>query len=88
MLYFVGNITDILQFYTAPSASNEPCIKENSSFLTTIFKKPSHNDFIVYSNEKTVSPGIDEEYSVHRLCGMPGDTLLIKDGVLFVNSKM
>jgi len=50
-------------------------------------KKPSHNDFIVYSNEKTVSLGIDEEYSVHRLCGMPGDTLLIKDGVLFVNSK-
>lgn len=87
LLYFIGNITGIFQFYTVPTQSNEPSIKENSSVITSIFKKPTRNDFIVYVGENITKNGIGEEYAVHRLCALPGDTVEIKDGTLFVNGN-
>lgn len=85
LLYFICSLTGVLEFYSVQSASNEPSIKRDKSLWASVLTKPDRKDFIVYSHEQAAMQGSD--YLVHRLCGMPGDTLLIKDGILFVNGQ-
>jgi signal peptidase I len=87
LLYFICSITGVLEFYNVQSESNEPSIKRNKSLLASVLRKPSRNDFIVYSHAQTAALQGNDDYLVHRLCGVPGDTLLIKDGILFVNGQ-
>jgi signal peptidase I len=85
LLYLACSLTGVLEFYSVQSESNEPSIKRDKSLWASVLMKPNRNDFIVYSHAQAVLQGSD--YLVHRLCGVPGDTLLIKDGILFVNGQ-
>lgn len=49
-------------------------------------KQPRLFDFIVYKHFDSVVT-MKEEYFVHRLCGLPGDVVEIRDGDLFVNNE-
>ncbi len=84
-LWIIGRATGMLQLYTVPTSSNEPTIKRGNYFFSSNLKKPARLDFICYYAFD--SSTLKKEVYVHRLCGMPGDTIVIKDGVLYVNGR-
>ena len=64
--------------------SNEPALRPGKLFLTTRIKKPVRFDLISY---RTILPQTGMTILTHRLCGMPGDTLEIRTGVLYVDGQ-
>lgn len=72
-------ISGILNTYEITSTANEPSLLVGKNIFTSNKKDPKRFDFIAYKND-----GITV---LHRLCGLPGDTLQLIEGKLFVNNK-
>jgi signal peptidase I len=81
-LWTVGRFTNSFQYMKTPSSSNKPTFKPGAHFFVSNLITPKRLDFICY---QVNDPELGHEIWMHRLCGMPGDTLQIKDGDLFVN---
>ena len=64
--------------------SSEPSLKPGKLFLTARFRKPKRFDLITY---RAVVPPKGMTILTHRLVGLPGDSLEIKAGVLYVNGE-
>ena len=62
----------------------EPSLKPGKFVLTMRVRKPARFDLIAY---RAIVPPGGITILTHRLCGLPGDTLEIKAGVLFVNGQ-
>lgn len=82
MLWIIGRITNMLQYFSVPTTSNQPTYKTGTHFFASNLITPKRFDFICYLVK-------DAEYGqqtwFHRVCGLPGDTIEIKEGDLFVN---
>lgn len=83
ILWFAGRMTNGIQYYTTSSRANEPAFKKGGHFFGTNLKTPKRFDFICY---KSLIPEFTEQIMVHRLCGLPGDTIEIRSGDLYVNN--
>jgi signal peptidase I len=83
-LYILGRITGGLQFFKAPTSSNEPTIKNGTYFFSSNLITPQRFNFICYHHTDSM---FGKQIWVHRLCGLPGDIIQIKNGNLFVNGK-
>lgn len=80
----VCRLTGMLQWYTCPGSANEPTIRPGARFFTSSLKKPERFAMIVF--ERVNAPVPDGNgIMTYRLCGLPGDKVQLKDGVLFVN---
>ena len=94
ILLVAGRVTGALGWYKNTTPANEPTLKTGETFLTSNLKTPVRGNFIIYRNRYSDSntqlvtgrPIISYNY-VKRLCGMPGDILEMRNGVLFVNSR-
>lgn len=84
ILWTVARITNALQFYQSPSTANEPTIKYKQTFFASNLIKPERFDFICYKAEL---PMMGLQVVTHRLCGLPGDKIEIRNGDLFVNDE-
>jgi len=84
VLWVAARLTNVLQFYRTPSNSNAPAIQQGSIFFASKLKSPERFDFICY---KSTVPENEGETWIHRLCGLPGDTIQIKNGSLLINQK-
>lgn len=88
MLLVVGwvaaRLTGAMQYYTTPSPANFPTFRLHENFFTSNLVHPKRLDFIAYHCPSSEYP---TTIYFHRLCGLPGDTLEIKAGSLFVNGK-
>ncbi|MEO8584242.1 MAG: S26 family signal peptidase, partial [Flavitalea sp.] len=73
--------TYVLQTFSFNSYANSPTIPAKHTVFTSILKKPGRFDFIAFRNN--FQPGAPIWMS--RVCGMPGDSIEIKKGSLFVN---
>jgi signal peptidase I len=78
----IGRTTNALQYYSVPTHSNEPTFKNGSHFLASNLKTPKRMDFICY---KSSVPEYYNQVWFHRLVGLPGDTIFIKDNDLYIN---
>lgn len=83
-LWGLGNLTHALQLFSSPSVSNEPAIKMNERFFVSNLVKPKRFDFICYYG---TNPQMGRHLRVHRLCGLEGDTLEMRNGDLWINGK-
>jgi signal peptidase I len=93
-LLIVARLSGAISFFTIPTPSNEPNIKENSYLFASRFKSPHQGDFVLYKNPYTDSLnnsfGISSasgQYYVHRFCATENDIIQMKNAVLFVNGK-
>ena len=71
--------------------SMEPTLDENNYiFLSkqayTLFGEPEHGDSVVFHSELTTVDG-REKLLVKRIIGLPGDTIMIADGVVYRNGE-
>ena len=69
-----------------PSASMADTIAENSfvisSRLAYLSHSPERGDVVIFSH-----PEIDERYVIKRVIGLPGDTVSLKNGRVYINSS-
>jgi signal peptidase I len=84
VLFTIVHFTGLCQWHTASTNANAPNIQIGSSFMASILSKPKRNDFVLFDSPFT-QVGKQSQMLLHRLCALPGDTVLIKDGVVFVN---
>ena len=64
--------------------SSEPSLKQGRFFLTTRIRKPRRFDLISY---RAIVPPHGVTILTHPLCGLPGDTLEIRAGILYINGE-
>ncbi len=81
-VYYIGLRTSVVGQSMAPTLENKQEILVNR-FIYSI-SDPKPNDIVVFlpnGNEKA-------HYYVKRVIGVPGDTVLIKDGAVYVNGEL
>lgn len=85
-LFYLAKSGGMLRSYVCPSGANEPGIKTGSYIFGSTLKKPKRGDFILFERK-----GHDYEYAnglmIFRLCGLPGDQVQLKNGVLYINGS-
>ena len=93
-LLIVARITGMLQYFSIPTPSNEPNIKPGDKVFSSNLKDPLPYNFVVFtskyadSTNMSVMPDFNPgTHYLHRLCGIPGDLLEMKNGILYVNNK-
>lgn len=64
--------------------SSEPSLRQGRLFLTSRIKRPVRYSLISY---RAILPPGGLTILTHRLCGMPGDTIELKAGALYVNGQ-
>ncbi|MGG9964256.1 signal peptidase I [Ferruginibacter sp. SUN106] len=98
VLWTVARITGMLQYYVIPSAANEPTLKIGDKLFTTNLKRPKPHQFIAFTSkyQDSVLAGYNNgdfnafkpgAHYLYRLCGIGGDTLEMKNAILYVNGK-
>jgi signal peptidase I len=81
-LIIVARVTNGIQFYHIPTTSNEPNIELGDYVIASNLKAPHRFDFITYRFKDSM---FGNQIWVHRLCGLPGDQIEIRNDTLFVN---
>jgi signal peptidase I len=81
-LWIIGRLTFAFRLFRMSSSANQPTLKNGRFFFSSNLKKPKRFDLIRY---RVVTPETGPTLFTHRLCGMPGDTVEIKGGILYVN---
>lgn len=79
---YLFNIKGI-KFYLVPSASMEPTLKK-SDYIAGFRIKPSglrRGDIVVFATGKK------EDYYVKRVVGLPGETLIIFEGFVYIDGN-
>lgn len=84
VLWIVGRMTNAIQFYVMPAASNEPTLKQGQYFFSSNLMKPNLFDFICFRHNDNI---VGNQIWVFRLYGKDGDTIELKNGVVFVNGQ-
>lgn len=94
VLWIVARITGVLQFYSIPTIANEPTIKPGDKVFTTNLNRPQPYQYIIFTSkvQDSIYTSYMTDYKqgthyLYRLCGIPGDVLEMKNGILFVNNK-
>ncbi|MBU3012094.1 signal peptidase I [Polaribacter vadi] len=82
VVYYLLNLSGILVLYNNPTPSNEPNIPQGSKSLVTNFATPKRGDFVSYNFSDQYS---GKHKRVHRLIGLEGDKIEIRNGLVFVN---
>lgn len=93
-LWIIGRFTGMLQLNNTPTPSSEPNIKQGEKFFSSNLLTPAPYNFIVFTSKyedsvnmlfmPDLKPGT--RY-LHRLCGIPGNIVEMRNGTLFVNDK-
>jgi signal peptidase I len=94
VICIIASFTGMLQLYKIPTPSSEPNIKPGEYVFVSNLKGPEQYSFIVFTSpyEDSINMVYMPDYKpgsryIHRLCGLPGDILEMKNGTLYINSK-
>ncbi len=83
----------VLQAFYIPSESMQPTLTENDRILvnklTYKLGTPRRHEVVVFRapREATEEDGEDEKDFVKRVVGLPGDTVEVHNGVIYVNGR-
>lgn len=86
LAYFITHYT--LEKTNMPDDSMSETLEENDSILINkfpyIFKSPKRFDVIVFKQENST----DDNYNIKRIIGLPGETVKIEDGIIYINDTV
>jgi signal peptidase I len=83
-LFIAGRITNRIQFYNTVALSNAPNITKGELVFASGLIQPRKLNFIAFKHTDSSN---GEKIWIFRLCGIPGDTILLRNGTLFVNGE-
>lgn len=86
VVYAIVTLSGTARVFRIPTHSSRPTLEPDDRILVSRFVSPDRFDLIVYLYNDTLLEG--RSHFVFRLCGMPGDTVEIRNGELFVNGKL
>ena len=93
-LLFLARITGMLQYFITPTPANEPNIKQGDKVFASNLKTPIPYNFIIVTSKyadsvnRSFMPDFKAgSHYLYRLCGLSGDIVEMKNGVLYVNNK-
>jgi signal peptidase I len=81
-LYVIAHVTGALRTYKVPTSSSFPTINPGDRIFGSRLLSAKRYDLITFYHR---AEGEARNTFVSRLCGMPGDTLQLKDGNLYIN---
>ena len=84
VLIVVARVTKALMIFTIPTSSSYPGINPGDRVLASSLKKPERFDLICFYNN---DPMYGRQVWLFRLCGVAGDVVEIREGVLYVNKQ-
>jgi signal peptidase I len=87
-LWLIGKATSTLQLLRVKTPANQPALPLGKLIFTSNLKKPKQFGLICYRPhpaENARLPANRYTWLTHRLCGLPGDMLEIKAGILYIN---
>ena len=86
LAYFIVNI--VLEKTTVPGDSMEPTLSTGDAILVNkfayLFRDPKRNDVIVFKQ----SGSEHDYYDLKRIVGLPGETIQIIDGQVWINGEL
>lgn len=83
LVWMGGRLTGAIQWYHVPSDSMFPTIHSGDHIFVSNLKEPKQSDIVAFT---ALHPSLNfRETYVSRLVGMPGDSVEIEKGVLFIN---
>ncbi len=84
---FLGRATDVWHPYTIPSSGMEPSVPRSNYIIGSrvpyMLGSPQRGDIIIFHLPKAKNT----QY-VKRLIGLPGDTIQMRGGRLYINQKL
>lgn len=83
LLWVIARATNSLQWFRTANTANLPAWKLDEWFFTSRFVTPERLDFICFEH---TTPEWGRHIRTYRLCGLPGDTVSIRAGNLYVNN--
>lgn len=91
MLAF-GIRTAVAEVRWVPTGSMEPTIQEGDRLFTVkalyYFQKPQRGDIVIFKVPERASLDPKSPPFVKRVIGLPGDTVEVSDGKVYVNGKV
>jgi signal peptidase I len=84
ILYNILGQSGIFKVFHNPTTANEPNLKMDTYFVTTNLLTPTNGDFISYMQNDEI---LGLHYRLHRLCGIEGDIVELKKGILYINGE-
>lgn len=85
VLYVVVTLTGVMRVFKIPTTSSRPALEPDDRIVVSTLVSPERYDLIVFRIFDSLL--MDRTHYVFRLCGMPGDTVQIRNGDLYVNGK-
>ncbi len=86
-----SSITEFFEARYIPSGSMIPTLQINDRILidklTYRSKLPKRGDIIIFKPTKTLEQQNFKEAFVKRIIGLPGETVKIKSGIVYINNK-
>ena len=79
-LWLIGKVTSTLQLLRVNSRANQPALPLGKLIFTSNLKKPKRFGLICYR-----PPEKSRAWLIHRLCGLPGDVVELKAGILYID---
>ena len=82
VLLIIAYGTNILRYYKNSTFANHPTLPVGSRMLVSSLVQPKKMDFMAFKHQDSIFGG---KY-IFRLVGIPGDTILLRKGNLFINN--
>lgn len=82
VLYQTAKMTNILALYRSPAGSSFPTLKSGERFWASRLKSPKRFSLVCFKWKDSMQ---GSHLRVYRLCGIEGDKIEIRDGVLYIN---
>jgi len=93
-ILIIARITGMLQYFITPTPANDPNIKQGDKVFASNLKTSMPYDFVIVTSKyaDSINMSFMPDFKagsnyLYRLCGMPGNILEMKNGILFVNNK-
>ena len=84
LAWILVRVTNALAVYTMSANSNFPTIMQGERIYASSLLAPKRFDFIAFY---TTTEQFGRTVYAQRLCGLPGDTIEMKAGDLYINGK-